>query len=119
MAETVHSPPLQITVVASLGPRHTQQWVVDMPDGATVADALRACDVENLWTATRDGEQRLLGIWGRVAALETRLQHMDRVEVYRPLKVDPKVARRERFARQGARTTGLFARQRQGGKAGY
>jgi hypothetical protein len=39
--------------------------------------------------------------------------------VYRALKVDPKVARRERFARQGARTTGLFARQRPGGKSGY
>ena len=43
----------------------------------------------------------------------------DRVEIYRPLKVDPKVARRERFVRQGARATGLFARRRPGGKAGY
>jgi sulfur carrier protein len=47
------------------------------------------------------------------------LQDGDRLEIYRPLKVDPKVARRERFARQGAKTTGLFAKRRPGAKAGY
>jgi hypothetical protein len=40
----------------------------------------------------------------------------DRVEIYRPLQVDPKVARRERFASQGARTTGLFARRAPGAR---
>ncbi|MDH5708755.1 MAG: RnfH family protein, partial [Hylemonella sp.] len=47
------------------------------------------------------------------------LRDLDRVELYRPLKVDPKVARRERFARQGARGAGLFASKRAGAKAGY
>jgi hypothetical protein len=41
------------------------------------------------------------------------------VELYRPLLVDPKVARRERFRRQGARNTGLFAQRRPGAKPGY
>jgi putative ubiquitin-RnfH superfamily antitoxin RatB of RatAB toxin-antitoxin module len=31
--------------------------------------------------------------------------------VYRPLQVDPKVARRERFRQQGTRAAGLFARK--------
>lgn len=44
---------------------------------------------------------------------------LDRVELCRPLTVDPKVARRERFRQQGARGTGLFAKRRKGGKAGY
>jgi len=43
----------------------------------------------------------------------------DRLEVYRPLTVDPKVARRARFVRQGAKTAGLFANKRPGAKAGY
>jgi sulfur carrier protein len=43
----------------------------------------------------------------------------DRVEVYRGLKVDPKVARRERFRSQGARAAGLFAKRRPGAKPGY
>jgi putative ubiquitin-RnfH superfamily antitoxin RatB of RatAB toxin-antitoxin module len=47
------------------------------------------------------------------------LRDQDRIEVYRPLLVDPKVARRERFVKQGARGAGLFAKKRQGAKAGY
>jgi putative ubiquitin-RnfH superfamily antitoxin RatB of RatAB toxin-antitoxin module len=47
------------------------------------------------------------------------LQDGDRLEVYRPLRVDPKVARRERFKGQGARTAGLFAKRRPGAKPGY
>jgi hypothetical protein len=41
------------------------------------------------------------------------------VEIYRPLRVDPKVARRERFKKQGARTAGLFASRRSNAKSGY
>ena len=104
---------LAITVVACLAPRKVREWVLDLPVGATVADALRAsCGVEA-------GGEPPVGIWGRAASLDAVLQPRDRVEIYRPLKVDPKVARRERFARQGARTTGLLARRRPGGKSGY
>ena len=59
------------------------------------------------------------GVWGRAAAWDDVVRECDRVDLCRPLLVDPKVARRERFARQGARTTGLFAKRRKGGKAGY
>jgi putative ubiquitin-RnfH superfamily antitoxin RatB of RatAB toxin-antitoxin module len=59
------------------------------------------------------------GVWGRKAAPGQLLKAGDRVEVYRPLQVDPKLARRERFLRQGARGTGLFARRQAGRKAGY
>jgi putative ubiquitin-RnfH superfamily antitoxin RatB of RatAB toxin-antitoxin module len=41
------------------------------------------------------------------------------VEIYRGLLVDPKVARRERFRKQGARAAGLFAKRRPGAKPGY
>lgn len=59
------------------------------------------------------------GVWGRKQAADHLLRDGDRVELYRPLKVDPKVARRERFTRQGAGTTGLFAKRRAGAKSGY
>ncbi|MNL58374.1 hypothetical protein D3C87_1820040 [compost metagenome] len=52
-------------------------------------------------------------------AWEQPLKDGDRIELCRPLTVDPKVARRERFQRQGARGTGLFANKRKGGKDGY
>ncbi|MCJ7798851.1 MAG: RnfH family protein, partial [Polaromonas sp.] len=60
-----------------------------------------------------------LGVWGRKSSLAHLLQDNDRVELYRGLRVDPKVARRERFNRQGAKSAGLFANTRAGGKAGY
>ena len=39
------------------------------------------------------------GVWGRKVSLAHVLQDQDRLEVYRALTVDPKVARRERFVR--------------------
>lgn len=42
-----------------------------------------------------------VGIWGRPATLNTLVQVSDRIEVYRPLTVDPKEARRLRYKKQG------------------
>ena len=70
-------------------------------------------------TTQADLKQLELGVWGRQVASGHLLRAKDRVEIYRSLKVDPKIARRERFARQGARTAGLFAKRRVGSKAGY
>ncbi len=105
---------MQITVVVSLAPRQVSECTVQLPPGSTLADALQAAGA---MAAQREGT--VCGIWGRAMPEATVLKDQDRVELYRGLKVDPKVARRERFARQGARSTGLFARQRPGGKSGY
>jgi putative ubiquitin-RnfH superfamily antitoxin RatB of RatAB toxin-antitoxin module len=51
-----------------------------------------------------------VGIWGRKARLDQIVRADDRVEIYRPLRIDPKLARRERFRKQGVRAAGLFAR---------
>jgi putative ubiquitin-RnfH superfamily antitoxin RatB of RatAB toxin-antitoxin module len=115
MGEGAHCIP--ITVVACPSPRVTSEWHVHLNQGATVADAISAC---GLVAPGEPGSTLVaVGIWGRTVDLGRRLSAGDRVEVYRALTVDPKTARRERFARQGARTTGLFAKQREGAKAGY
>lgn len=119
MAERLSGSTVQVTVVVCIAPRKTQEWVLQLPEGATVADALRACGADGALGPQGSADRPTLGIWGRAVLPDAAIRHLDRVEVYRPLKVDPKVARRERFARQGARTTGLFARQRPGGKSGY
>lgn len=110
-----------VTVAVCLAPREVREWALELPAGATVQDALQACevDIHGLQKGASGAAAIAVGIWGRPAALDAVLKGQDRVEVYRALKVDPKVARRERFARQGARTTGLFAKQRPGGKSGY
>ncbi|RYF01145.1 MAG: RnfH family protein [Comamonadaceae bacterium] len=104
---------LRIAVAASLAPGETREWSLQLPLGSTVADALRACGLNPSDAAFS------CGIWGRVTECSHPLQDLDRVEWCRALVVEPKVARRERFARQGARGAGLFADRRPGAKAGY
>ncbi len=109
---------IQVTVVYSAAPRHVSEIQLTLADGSRVEAALRASGMLEAFPDLRL-ESAVVGVWGRKAALDQALRDHDRVEIYRPLKVDPKVARRERFAKQGARSAGLFARKRAGGKAGY
>jgi putative ubiquitin-RnfH superfamily antitoxin RatB of RatAB toxin-antitoxin module len=102
----------RVTVCHSPGPRQVREQVLDLADGATVADALRCCGLS-------PAEGEIVGIWGRRAADAQVLRDGDRVELVRPLQVDPKVARRERFRRQGSRAAGLFSGRRPGAKPGY
>lgn len=105
-----------ITVVIAWSPaaREVARVELRLPTGSTVRDALRAAG-----GLDRQGGAADAGVWGRHAGIDQLLRDGDRVEIYRPLRVDPKLARRERFGRQGARAAGLFARRRPGAKPGY
>ncbi len=103
---------ISVLLVRAPGPRQVEQRALRLPVGSKLGQALAAAG----WPAPGAAD---VGIWGRRVPLDRVLQDGDRVELYRPLKVDPKVARRERFDRQGARTAGLFARRRPGAKPGY
>lgn len=109
---------LQVTVVYSPAPREVQEISLAMPLGSTLAGALQASGLLQRFAAI-DHPATLLGIWGRQATLDQPLRQNDRIEIYRPLTVDPKVARRERFAKQGTRAAGLFKTKRAGAAAGY
>ncbi len=109
---------VRVTVTWSPAPREVIEKELSLDEGATVMDALR----ESGWQTANAGHEpgdSGVGVWGRLATLDQALNDLDRVEVYRPLTVDPKVARRERFGRQGKRSTGLFANKRPGAKSGY
>lgn len=69
-----------------------------LPEGATVADAIAASGLRAACPEVeiRDGR---IGIFARKVARGTVLRDGDRVEIYRPLKVDPKEARRRRARR--------------------
>lgn len=110
--------PLSISLVYSPAPRQVREWVLELPAGATVARALAASGVLKEFPELQ-AARLVLGIWGRKTTPGHALRDHDRVEIYRSLRVDPKVARRERFNRQGAKRAGLFARTRAGAKAGY
>ena len=112
---------LHVTLVYSPTPRQVKQHELRLTKGSTVAQAieqsglLNECPEINL----RDQTAFIVGIWGRKTTLNHVLRDLDRVEIYRPLLVDPKVARRERFQKQGTRGAGLFAKRRPGAKPGY
>ena len=86
--------------------------------GTTVAQALAQSGIFEEFPQLQVAHLAM-GIWGRKTSLGQMLHDKDRVEIYRGLRVDPKVARRERFNRQGVKRAGLFAKKRKGGKAGY
>ncbi|MDM0041081.1 RnfH family protein [Variovorax sp. J22G21] len=109
---------MQITLVYSPAPREVFEALLTLPEGATARDAVLASALPAQFPAL-DWAALPAGLWGRAIAWDRALSDGDRIELCRPLVVDPKVARRERFRRQGARATGLFARRRDGGKAGY
>lgn len=96
-----------VTLAHCTAPGQVLETRLELPTGTTVQGALLAA---GLAEATQP--ELKVGIWGKACALTHRLQDGDRVEIYRPLVVDPKVARRERFARQGSRGAGLFAHNR-------
>ncbi len=109
---------IEVSLVYSPGPRIVWEKNLTLEAASTVREALRA---SGLLEAFPESESQALavGIWGRKRPLTHALGDQDRIEIYRALKVDPKVARRERFASQGAKKTGLFATKRKGSKAGY
>lgn len=109
---------MPVTVAYSPGPRQVLEWQLQLPTGATARDAVAASGIARECPGL-DLQGAQLGIWGRKAGWDQVLRPNDRVEIYRGLLVDPKVARRERFRKQGARAAGLFAQRRPGGKPGY
>ena len=109
---------IQITVVYSPAPREVREVSLCLAPGSTVLQALQASGLLQLFPLINQSAT-VVGVWGRKADLNQFLRENDRVEIYRALTVDPKVARRERFAKQGARTAGLFIKKREGAAAGY
>lgn len=65
-----------------------------LPLGSTVADALAAADLGRRLPGLDVDEERV-GIFGRRCRPDQVLASGDRVEVYRPLKADPKEVRRQ------------------------
>ncbi len=114
----VSRPTLAITVVYAPQARAVHEFALSLAAPCNVGDALLRAGLAQ--SALELATHALhVGVWGRKANWQQPLRDLDRVEVYRPLRVDPKVARRERFVKQGARTAGLFAKKRPGAGAGY
>lgn len=92
---------IEVEVVFSPAAGEVVVLPLQLPDASTVADALHAAALFERFPQLNDSDLGC-GVWGRRQTLATPLRDRDRVEVYRPLKVDPKEARRQRYKGQAA-----------------
>lgn len=113
---TVH-----ITLMYSPAARVVQERVLVLKTGVTVKQAIEDSGLlaECPEIYLNQPEAFTVCIWGKKTTPNHVLRDLDRIEICRPLTVDPKVARRERFQKQGTSRAGLFSKRREGAKPGY
>ncbi|BAN35785.1 protein rnfH [Sulfuricella denitrificans skB26] len=72
-----------------------QAWLsVEVPDGATISDAIARSGVLQQFPEI-DLEQQKVGIFGKLTKLDAALADGDRIEIYRPITCDPKMVKRK------------------------
>jgi putative ubiquitin-RnfH superfamily antitoxin RatB of RatAB toxin-antitoxin module len=81
---------IRVELAFSLRPGEVQRLALTLPEGTTIALALELSGL------ALPADIRV-GVWGRLRELTDTLRDRDRVELYRPLTVDPKEARRLRY----------------------
>ena len=89
---------LEVEVVYAL-PDRADALAVQLPEGATLLDAVRASGVLERNPELRKGTLKL-GVHGEVKPQHAFAKQGDRIEIYRALAMDPKEARRERAKRK-------------------
>ena len=81
---------------------HRQVWFdVNVPDGATVKDAIERSGIIKQFPEI-DLEKNKVGIFAKLTKLDTVLADGDRVEIYRPITCDPKTVPRKAKAGDAA-----------------
>ncbi|HKW85237.1 MAG TPA: RnfH family protein [Burkholderiaceae bacterium] len=90
-----------LTISVAYSPRagEVDLCEVTLPAGSCVADALRASGLAQRYPALKL-DAAALGVWGVRAGADQLLRDRDRVEVYRPLLIEPMQARRRRQQQQ-------------------
>lgn len=82
-----------VEVVYAL-PERQRLLALEVPTGTTARQAVEQSGLLTEFPELEPGDIKL-GIFGKAVAADTPLRDGDRVEVYRPLKADPKEVRRQ------------------------
>ncbi len=91
--------PLEIRVeIVYAEPQHSIIRPFTLTAGALVRDALAKAASDPAFSQV-DLENSPVGIFGKLTRADQVLNDGDRIEIYRPLKQEPKVARRSRAAK--------------------
>ena len=70
-----------------------------LPPGASIADALKLAAADEIFQGLNLANATV-GVFGKVASRDQALKDGDRIEIYRPLLEEPKLARRKRASRK-------------------
>jgi putative ubiquitin-RnfH superfamily antitoxin RatB of RatAB toxin-antitoxin module len=89
---------IRVEVVFAI-PQKQELLALDVAAGSTVADAIHQSGIVELFEEV-DMDITRVGIFGQKATPDQVLQNGDRVEIYRPLVIDPKEIRRQRAIKQ-------------------
>jgi len=87
---------ITVTIVHAL-PDEAREIALSLPEGATIGEAIERGKAL-LLLSQAELARCPVGIFGQRARRDTVLADGDRVELYRPLKIDPMQARRRRGA---------------------
>jgi len=79
-------------------PQHSIIKSLQLAQGSTLADALAGVAADKDFLGV-DLANSAVGIFGRVARRDAKLKDGDRIEIYRPLMEEPKLARRKRLSK--------------------
>jgi hypothetical protein len=99
--------PTVVEVVYAL-PARQRLVTVRLAPGMTAVEAVRASGLLEEFPEL-DADALALGIYGRRVEASQPLLAEDRVEIYRPLRVDPRAARRRAAESDGGRGRGRNA----------
>ena len=83
---------MQVEVVFALSERQLLKGL-ELPESSSVADAIEHSGLAEAFPGIDLGQLQA-GIWGKPVERTQSLREGDRVELYRPLRVDPREARR-------------------------
>jgi len=88
---------MKTCVVAYATPERQHVWTVQLPDGATIAEALEAArSTAGPSASSIPWDSAPVGVFGEIRTRDSVPEDGDRIELYRPLKDDPRERRRER-----------------------
>ena len=93
----------QIAVeVAYALPDSQKIQAITVPEGTTALEAVQLSGIEQYFDELNINESLKLGVFGKAVAATHVLSEGERVEIYRPLKIDPKEVRKQRAAKAKA-----------------
>ena len=83
--------------VAYAGPDRQLIIPVDVPDGATLEQAIIQSHIQEQFPEIELPTAKV-GVFGKLGKLSATVRAGDRIEIYRPLLADPKAVRKQRAA---------------------